>query len=156
MVLAMTPPGYELIEGRWSASGLRGRYRRARLPGEARSGQTPLLSRGADLLLERRQADGADDNFGADDIARGAVEPQCLGDAHVLLERGLGFVAGHVLFDARHVEADLLRDRERMGPVGLASAAEQLLMELEILFAGRVLHAHFDRDLRRLHPPRPH
>src|SRR5216684_6417914 len=155
MVLAMTCLGYELLEERWSPFRLPGRYRRARLPGEARSGQTPLLSRGADLLLERRQADRADDNFGADDIARGAVEPQCLGDAHVLLERGLGFVAGHVLFDARHVEADLLGDRERMGPVGLASAAEQLLMELEILFAGRVLHAHRHRNLRRLHRARP-
>src|SRR6266852_3578170 len=101
MVLAMTCLGYELLEERWSPFRLPGRYRRARLPGEARSGQTPLLSRGADLRLERRQADRADDNFGTDDIARGAVEPQCLGDAHVLLERGLGFVAAHVLFDAR-------------------------------------------------------
>src|ERR1700736_3138256 len=109
MVLAMTCLGYELLKERWSPpSRLRGPYRRAPLPGEARSRQTPLSSCGADLLLERRQADRADDDFGADDVARGAVEAQRLGDMHVLLERGLGLVAGHVLFDARHVEADLL------------------------------------------------
>src|SRR6476661_1002232 len=107
MVLAMTCLGYELLEEKLSPFRLPGsRYRRTRLPGEGRGGRTPLLSRGADLLLERRQADRADNNFGADDVARGAVEPQCLGDMHVLIERGLGLVAGHVFFDARHVEAD--------------------------------------------------
>ena len=73
---------------------------------------------------------------------------------HVLLERGLGLVAGHILFDARHVEADVFGDGERVGPVGRTPAAEQLLMELEVLFPGRVLHAHCDRDLRRLHRAR--
>src|ERR1700738_3420254 len=40
-------------------------------------------------------------------------------------------------------------------PISLAAAAEQLLMELEVLLAGRVLHAHRDRDLRRLDRARP-
>jgi len=106
------------------------------------------LSRDADLLLERRQTDGADDDFAANHIARGAVEPQRLGDMHVLLERGLGLVPRHVLFDTGDVEADLLGDGERVGLVGLAPGAEQLLMKLQVFFPARILHAHRDRDLR--------
>ena len=62
--------------------------------------QPRLLARAPDLLLERRQPDRADHDFGADDVARRAVEPQRFGDVHVLLEGGLGFVPGHVLLAA--------------------------------------------------------
>ena len=49
------------------------------------------------------------------------------------------------------VEPDLADHRERARLVDLAAAGEQLLVELEILLAaGLVLHAHRDRDLRRL------
>src|SRR6266516_2389490 len=124
MVSAMTCLGYGLLQGEGvPPSRLPARYSRARLPGKARGNQTPLWSRDADLLFQRRHAHRADDDFAADDIARRAVEPQRIGDMHVLLERGLGLVAGHVLFDARRIEADLLGDGERVGAVGLAPTA---------------------------------
>src|SRR5438093_10578915 len=119
MVLAMTCLGYELPEERRSLPS-----RRPGLIGghgcRGKPTTNVLLPCDPHLLLERRQTDRADDHFGADNIARRAVEPERLGDTHVLLQRGLDLVSRHVLLDARHVEADLLGDRECVGAIGLA------------------------------------
>src|SRR5215467_14283419 len=90
---------------------------------EARLGSAGRLAaaRAVDLFLERVQADRADEDIVAHDVA------------------------------GRAVEADVLGGRECACKVRLAAAAEQLLMEFEIfLAAGRVLHAHGRRNLRRL------
>ena len=65
-------------------------------------------------------------------------------------QRLADLVALQVLLEPRHVEADFLGGRERPRLVDLAAAGEQLLVEVEILLAGLVLHAHRDRDLRGL------
>ena len=59
----------------------------------------------------------------------------------------LDFGAREILFDLRHVEAGFLGRGHRARLVGLTAAAEQLLVEVEIFLAGRILHAHGDRDL---------
>src|SRR5262249_14451741 len=108
-------------------------------------------ARAVDLFFERLQADGADEDIAAHDVARRAVEAERLGELEVLLNWGFDLVAGHVLLDPRDVEADVLRGRECARLVRLAAAAEQPLMEFEIfLAAGVVLHAHRRRNLRRL------
>src|SRR5215470_2647294 len=120
---------------------------------EARLGSAGRLAaaRAVDLFLERVQADRADEDIVAHDVAGRAVEAERLGELKVLLDRGFDLVARHVLLDPRDVEADVLGGRECACEVRLAAAAEQLLMEFEIfLAAGRVLHAHGRRNLRRL------
>ena len=67
----------------------------------------------------------------------------------------LHLVARHVALDPRHVQPDLLGDRERARLVGLAAAAQQLLVEVHVLLAGLVLHADGDRDAGRLDRARP-
>src|SRR3954469_11158552 len=52
-----------------------------------------------DLFLERIGADGADDDIGAHNVARRAVEAERLGQFEALLDRGLHLVARHVLLD---------------------------------------------------------
>src|SRR6516162_9041605 len=121
---------------------------------EARLGSAGRLAaaRAVDLFLERVQADRADEDIVAHDVAGCAVEAERLGELEVLLDRGFDLVARHVLLDPRDVEADVLGGRERAREVRLAAPAKQLLMEFEIfLAAGRVLHAHSCRNLRRLH-----
>src|SRR5215831_20792439 len=126
--------------------------RRALIGGGAGEGKLPRMSsrsgagglaaaRDVDLLLERLEADRAHDHFFADHVARRAVEPERLGELPALLDRGEHLVAAHVLLDARHVEARLLGGLERARLVGLAAAAEQPLVEIEVLLA-LVLHAH--------------
>src|SRR5437870_5747281 len=66
-----------------------------------------------DLFLERAEADGTDDDVVAHHVARRAVEAERLGELHAFLEGGLYLVAGDVLLDPGHVEADFLGDRER-------------------------------------------
>src|SRR5215467_8332624 len=120
---------------------------------EARLGSAGRLAaaRAVDLFLERVQADRTDEDIVAHDVAGRAVEAERLGELEVFLDRGFDLVARHVLLDPRDVEADVLGGRERARQVRLATAAEQLLMEFEIfLAAGRVLHAHGRRNLRRL------
>src|SRR5215831_16758583 len=99
-----------------------------------------------DPLLEGIEADRADHQLGADHVARRAVDPERLGELHALLDRGAHLVAPHVLLDACDVESRLLGGGERARLVGLAAAAEQPLVEIEVLLA-RVLHADRDRDL---------
>src|SRR5215469_596081 len=108
-------------------------------------------ARGVQLFLEGAEPDRADHHVAANDVARRAVETERLGELEALLELRFHLVARHVLLDLRHVEADLLGDRQRARLVGLAAAAEQLLVELEIFLAGLVLHARRGGDLRRLH-----
>src|SRR5262245_40636281 len=119
----------------------------------ARGGSARRLAatRAVNLFLESIEADGADDDILAYDVARRTVEAERFGELEAFLDRGLHLVACHVLLDLRDVEADLLRRRERARLVGLATAAEQLLVKLEIFLAGLVLHAHGRRYLRRLH-----
>ncbi len=105
--------------------------------------------------LSASRPDGADHDIVADDIAWRAVETERLGKLEALLKGRLDFGAREILFQARHVEADVLGYRKRAGLVGLAAAAEQLLVEFEVFLAGLVLHAHRDRDLRRLDRARP-
>src|SRR5215831_725029 len=110
---------------------------------KARLGSAGRLAaaRAVDLFLERIQADRADEDIVAHDVAGRAVEAERLGELEVFLDRGFDLVARHVLLDPRDVEADVLGGRERARQVRLATAAEQLLMEFEIfLAAGRVLH----------------
>src|SRR6266404_1416405 len=108
-------------------------------------------ARAVDLFLERVQADRADEDIVANDVAGRAVEAERLGELEVFLDRGLDLVARHVLLDPRDVETDLLGGRECARQVRLAAPAEQLLMEFEIfLAAGLVLHAHGRRNLRCL------
>src|SRR5262245_9738861 len=105
---------------------------------------------GVDLLAQLCGADRANHHVAAGHVARRAVEPERLGELEAFLERLLDLVAGEILFDAADVEANVLRRRQRACLVGLAASAQQLLMELEILLAGLILHTHRDRDLRRL------
>ncbi len=104
-------------------------------------------SPGLDLRLQLVEPDRADDDFVADHVARRAVDAERVGKLHVLVDRRLHLVAVHVLFDARHVEADFLGDGERARLVGRAAAAEELLVELDVFLAGRILHARGDRDV---------
>src|SRR5712691_6612523 len=100
-------------------------------------------TRVVDLFLEGLEADRAHHHVGADHVARRAVHPERLGDLVALLERCLDLVVCKVLLDPRDIEADFLRDRQRTRLVDRSAAAEQLLVELEILLAaGLVLHAH--------------
>src|SRR5215469_7842539 len=115
-------------------------------PGRALRAAGLAAAGDVDLLLERGEPDGADHDLLADDVARRAVEAERLGDLHVLIDRGAHLVGRHVLLQARHVEAGLLGGRERVRQVGLTAAAEQPLVEIEVLLA-RVLHADRDRDL---------
>src|SRR6202008_4600422 len=89
-------------------------------------------TRGVNLFLERIETDRADHDLLAHDVARRAVEAERLGELEALLDRRLHLVAGDVLLDTRDVKPDLLRHRERARLVGLAAAAEQLLVEFEI------------------------
>src|SRR5262252_8030725 len=100
----------------------------------ARGGSARRLAatRGVNLFLESIEADGADDDILAHDVARRAVEAQRLGELEAFLDRGFHLVARHVLLDLRDVEPDLLRRRQGARLVGLAAPAEQLLVELEI------------------------
>src|SRR5262249_60088678 len=108
-------------------------------------------ARGIHLFLERVEADGAHHDIAAHDVARRAVEPERVGELEALLDGGLDLVARHIFFDARDIESDLFRGCKRASLVRLAAAAEQLLMELEILLAILILHAYRLRNLRRLH-----
>src|SRR5262245_32405283 len=127
--------------------GFRGRT----APARRASARRLAATRGVNLFLECIEADRADHDILAHDVARRAVEAERLGEPEALFERGLHLVACHVLLDLRDVEPDLLRRRERARLVRLAAAAEQLLVELEIFLAGLVLHAHGRRHLRGLH-----
>src|SRR5262245_51301702 len=98
-------------------------------PGHALAGR--LAAAGVvDLFLERRKADGADHHLAADHVARRAVESELLGELEALLDARSHLVAADVALDPRHVEADLLRRRERAGPIHLAASGQQLLVKL--------------------------
>src|SRR6266540_5455378 len=99
-------------------------------------------ARGINLFFERVDTDRADDDIGANHIARRAVEAERLGELEAFFEGGFDLVARHVLLQACHVESDVLRGCERARQVRLAASAEQLLMEFEIFLAALVLHTH--------------
>ena len=67
---------------------------------------------------------------------------------HVLVDRGLHFIAGHVFFKPRHVEADILGDGKCAHLVGLTTTAKKLLVKFQVFFSGRILHARGDCDTR--------
>src|SRR5215813_7856695 len=89
-------------------------------------------ARDADLLLEAVEADGADHDLLADDVARRAAEAHVLGELEVLLDGRLDLGAGEILIDLRGVEAGLFGRRHGARLVGRSPAAEQLLVEVEI------------------------
>src|SRR4029453_12218689 len=105
---------------------------------------------GINLFLERVETDRADDDIGANHIARRAVEAERLGQLEAFFKGSFDLVAGHVLLQACHVESDVLRGCERTRKVRRAASAEQLLVEFEIFLAALVLHAHGRSHLRRL------
>src|ERR1700761_18630 len=100
---------------------------------KAPGGGDRLFPLGADLLAQRIEADGADHDFLADHVARGAVDAERLGELHVLLDRLFHLVAAHVAFETRHVESDFLGDRERTRLVGGATSAQELLVKFDVL-----------------------
>src|SRR5262249_60029510 len=83
-------------------------------------------ARAVNLFPERVEADGADDDIAAHDVAGRAVEAERLGELEVLLDGGFDLVARHVLLDPRDVEADVLRDRDCAPPVRLAPPSDHL------------------------------
>src|SRR6185437_2911768 len=93
----------------------------------------------ADLFLEPLEPDRADHDLLADHIARRAVHAHGLGEFEVLLDGGLHLGACQILVEPRHVDAGILGGGQRMGLVGRSAATEQLLVEVEILLAARVL-----------------
>ncbi len=84
------------------------------------------------------RAHGADHDLLAHHIGRRAVDAQQLGEAHVLGQHLLHLRRLHVALQARHVGADLAGDLEGAGAIGLAAAAEQLLVEFEVLGRGNL------------------
>src|SRR5260370_39106326 len=100
-------------------------------------------ARAVDLFLERVQADRADEDIVAHDVAGRAVEAERLGELEVFLDRGLDLVARHVLLDPRDVETDLLGGRQCARQVRLAAPAQQLLIEFKIFLPSPLA----------LHPP---
>src|SRR5215475_3720059 len=68
-------------------------------------------TRNADLFLQTFEADGADHDLLADDVARRAVQAHLLGEPEVLLDGRLHLGAREVLFDLRSVETGVLGRR---------------------------------------------
>src|SRR3954468_12990588 len=83
----------------------------------------------ADLFPQGVDADRADHDLLADHVARGAVHPHRFRELVVLFQGGADFGAADILVELRHVDAGFLGRRKRAGLVGLAAAAEQLLVE---------------------------
>jgi hypothetical protein len=98
------------------------------------------------LALQRFEAHGADHDVVADHVARRAVEAEPLGELEAFLE-----ARARPLRSSCRARSGPRRGRppwhgERARAVDLAAAGEQLLVEVEILLAGLVLHAHGDAD----------
>src|SRR5262249_15779862 len=102
------------------------------------------------LFLERVEADGAHHDIVSHDVARRSIEPERVRELEALLDGGLDLVARHIFFDPRDIESRLFRSGKRARLVRLVAAAEQLLMELEILLAMLILHTHHGRYMRCL------
>src|ERR1700733_4532096 len=107
-----------------------------------------LLLYRREFLFQGVQSHGADNQLGADHIARRAVDAERVGELHILVDRGLDLVAVHVLVDPRHVEAGVFGGGKRVRLVGRAASAQELLVEFDVFLAGRILHARRDRDMR--------
>ena len=88
-----------------------------------------------DLFLEAVEADRADHHLLADHVARRAVHAHRLGELEVFLDRGAHFGACKILLDPGRVEAGFLGRRHRARLVGGTTAAEQLLVKIEIFLA---------------------
>src|ERR1700689_2025652 len=84
-----------------------------------------------ELLFQGIESHGADNQLGADDIARCTADAERVGKLHILVDRDLDLVAVHILLDPRHVEARVFGSRKRVRLVGRAAAAQQLLVEVD-------------------------
>src|SRR5262249_2337236 len=139
-------------EREFTCDGGRSRLALVRSRGAAQSLAARLAAAcGVNLFLKRIETDRADHDVVAHHVARGAVEAERVGELEALFDGGFDLVARHVLLEPCDVEPCILRRGECARPVRLAAPAEQLLMEVEIFLAARVLHAHRRRDLRRLY-----
>src|SRR5258705_7947038 len=87
----------------------------------------------ADFFLEIIKADRADHHLLADHVAWRAVHTHRLGEFEVFLDRGAHFRARKILLDLSCIEAGLLGGCHRARLVRRATAAEQLLVKIEIL-----------------------
>src|SRR5262249_27863607 len=89
-------------------------------------------ARDADLLLQALEADRANHDLLADHVARRSVQAHFFGKLHILFDGRLDLGAREILLDPRGVEAGVLCRSHGTGLVGDPSAAEQLLVEVEI------------------------
>src|SRR5690242_12769241 len=101
------------------------RWRRPCVPERAKQRSAGGLAAAcdADLFLQALEADRADHDLLADDIARRAVQAHLLGELEVLLDGRLDLGAREILFDLRGVEAGFLGRGHRARLVGLTAAA---------------------------------
>src|SRR6266404_1984366 len=90
----------------------------------------------ADFFPKAIEADRADHDLLAYHIAPRAVHAHRFGELEVFLKRGAHFRTRDILLDPRDIEAGVLGGRHRTCLIGLAAAAEQLLMKVEIFLAG--------------------
>src|SRR5215469_10779800 len=121
----------------------------------ARAVQRPLLvhplpSRRSDACPECRDTDRTKEEVIAYHVAGRAADADRAGELDVLGDRRTDLIARHVAFERSEVEALIQRRHERPLLANRAAAAQELLMEAEILLSAGVLHAHRHRNARRL------
>src|SRR5271163_4157096 len=101
-------------------------------------------------LLQPRKANCAKNDLSTDDVAWRTGEAKRASKFHIFAQSCSHLIARRVSLDPRHVQVLILRRGESLFRARGSGAAEQLLVEREILSAVRILHAHSDRDPRRL------